>query len=62
MTKTKTPWNNFGTHNAIKNPCKRGCPDRAVGCHGWCEKYKLFCEKNEKLREEEKKWQNKKYW
>lgn len=26
---------------SIKNPC-RGCPDRKVGCHAWCDAYLAF--------------------
>jgi hypothetical protein len=22
--------------------CHKGCPDRAVGCHGYCERYKAY--------------------
>lgn len=25
-----------------KCPCKPECPERAVGCHGECEKYKQY--------------------
>lgn len=28
-----------------------GCPDRQVGCHGTCEEYLSFAEKNKKRRE-----------
>ena len=27
------------------SPCK-DCGDRTVGCHGACEKYQAYCEKN----------------
>ena len=30
-------------------PCK-DCPDRRAHCHSCCEKYKAFCDENERLR------------
>ena len=26
----------------MKNPCKKDCNNRAVGCHGTCHEYKAF--------------------
>jgi hypothetical protein len=26
----------------VRPVCKKDCPDRAIGCHGQCEKYKKF--------------------
>lgn len=38
----------------IKPPCKdkdgTDCPNRAVGCHGTCERYLAFCEEKAKER------------
>ena len=31
------------------NPCKSDCPDRRVGCHAECEKYKAYRADREKL-------------
>lgn len=45
-----------GTNNNTPIPCKPGCPERSETCHGWCEKYKEFCEKNDDMREKEKQW------
>lgn len=33
----------------MTNDC-RGCTDRALKCHATCEKYKAFCEENEKAK------------
>ena len=33
----------------MKAPCK-GCPDRAVGCHGKCEQYTAYREIMERER------------
>ena len=30
-----------------KNPCKRDCPERSVGCHAICGEYKAFRDKLE---------------
>lgn len=30
-------------------PC-RDCKEREVGCHGYCELYKIWSEENERLR------------
>lgn len=43
-------------------PCKPDCPDRAVGCHGTCEKYREFREQVDahsavRRREERIRWQ-----
>ena len=35
-------------------PCK-DCPDRELGCHGKCKKYKEYQEANKKFREEQHK-------
>lgn len=34
-------------------PCK-DCKDREVGCHGKCEKYKVFVEENRKAKSYDK--------
>lgn len=34
----------------METPCK-DCPDREVGCHGECEKYKAYAEACAKQRE-----------
>ena len=34
----------------LNSPCK-DCPDRVVGCHGKCEKYKAYRVEVEKLYE-----------
>ena len=34
-------------------PCKKDCPDRVLGCHSICERYKRFHE--ERIRELERK-------
>ena len=31
-------------------PCK-GCPDRTLGCHGTCKKYKAFDNERQKARQ-----------
>lgn len=31
-------------------PCK-GCQDRALGCHGCCERYRAFTARNSEVRE-----------
>ena len=41
-------------------PC-RECKDRDIGCHGYCEKYLDFCEKNEKHRQERYKLNRQRY-
>lgn len=35
--------------NRLHSPCK-DCPDRVVGCHGKCEKYKAYRVEVDKLR------------
>ena len=40
-------FNSYGFNNGVKQPCDRNCPDREVGCHSKCEKYKKFLEENE---------------
>lgn len=35
---------------AMPTDC-RGCPDRAVGCHGACERYAADLRRREQLRE-----------
>ena len=41
----------------MNNPCHKHCPDRAVGCHSFCERYKAYRkylnEKNEAIRQED---------
>ena len=37
------------------NPCI-DCPDRKVGCHGKCDKYKKFKDKMNKMRKEERSY------
>lgn len=32
------------------NNCKN-CKERQIGCHSTCERYKEFCEKNDKLKD-----------
>jgi len=32
-------------------PC-HGCPDRHVGCHGTCERYKEYSEERQRIRAE----------
>lgn len=39
---------NFGIHGEY--PCSN-CPDRKVGCHSVCDKYKTACEKKREIRE-----------
>ena len=34
----------------MKAPCQ-DCPDRKVGCHAFCNKYKAFKQKCDELRE-----------
>lgn len=34
----------------IKSPCKKDCKRRSETCHGTCEDYLKFCEKNEQMR------------
>lgn len=40
----------------MNNPCHKHCPDRSVGCHSFCERYKVYRkylnEKNEAIRQE----------
>lgn len=38
-----------------KTPCY-GCPDRTVGCHGRCEKYRVYREKLDGWNAETKTW------
>lgn len=33
----------------MKNACQN-CADRTLKCHATCEKYKAFCEENEKAK------------
>lgn len=37
----------------MTNSCK-DCPNRHVGCHGECEKYKAYCAELEKERQRRK--------
>lgn len=37
----------------MTNSCK-DCPDRHIGCHGECEKYKAYCAKLEEERQRRK--------
>ncbi len=37
-----------------KSPCK-DCPDRHIGCHSQCEKYKVFAEDNKQVQYEIRK-------
>lgn len=40
------------TPNLYKgNPCVPDCPDRAVGCHGTCERYKAWKKEVEERKE-----------
>ena len=34
----------------MKRDCCKDCPDRTISCHAECEKYKAFCEANEKAK------------
>ena len=34
----------------MKNPCK-DCPDRHLGCHSKCERYKAWKKEREELKE-----------
>jgi len=34
----------------LKAPCK-DCPDRYLGCHDHCEKFKKYAEERKRLRE-----------
>lgn len=38
---------------APASPCK-DCPDRTVGCHGECEKYKAYKRANEAHKQEQR--------
>ena len=42
------------------NPCVPDCPNRSEECHGKCEKYKAFENRNKERRERLKK-ENEKY-
>ena len=39
----------------MKNPCAKDCPDRAMGCHQNCERYKPYREWYEKMNAERQK-------
>lgn len=43
----------------MKAPCRQpdgtDCPDRKVGCHAECEKYKAFKTERDAIREERRK-------
>lgn len=38
------------------NPCHPDCPDRNEDCHGKCEKYREFENRNKELREKKQKF------
>ena len=45
----------------VTPPCMPDCPDRAVGCHGTCERYRAFRGQVDeinarRLREEKIRW------
>lgn len=52
MALSNVPGMNFVSRTVKESvPC-RNCPDREVGCHGKCEKYKAF---KERMSEDRKK-------
>lgn len=47
-----------------RNNCYR-CKDRKLGCHDYCQKYKEFVEKNEKIKadvKKDKQYNGETYW
>lgn len=38
------------------HPCKKDCPNRAVGCHGTCGEYKEFMDKMEESNKSRRKF------
>lgn len=39
----------------VNSPCKKDCPDRKVGCHSKCPKYKEYAEYRKFISEERHK-------
>lgn len=37
------------------NPCKRNCPEREMGCHGKCGRYRDFRQELDKENEQKRK-------
>lgn len=49
--------NDISLTNVKRTCCARDCPDRAIGCHGKCEKYKAYRAECDQMMD--KRYQNK---